>query len=505
MTHEVSGKRLSENAARSPFTFLSGKRLTLIMLAGLVLGGLAFFNLRTGARPERAEQTAGQGRQGPQVTPVTVTTVTQKTMPVQIQAIGTVQAERTVSVTPQIGGQITGVYFHKGQEVSQGQLLFMLDDRTALAAIQQAQGTLARDQAQVQQARANLARDLTLVRQAEATLAKDEAQARYAQSQDRRYSQLYQQGAVSQDQAQQYTANNQAYAATLQADRDAIANTQATVRGDQAAIATAEGLVSADQGALQSVQVQLSYTKIYTPIDGRAGDILVNQGNVVQANSTNPLVRIDQIHPIQVSFAVPESNLPTIRNYASNNRLPVTVTFPNSNTSPIRGTLNFVNNAVDNTTGTIQLMGQFDNTQGTLWPGQYVNTTLTLTTQPNATVVPSQAVQNGSNGQFVFLVKPDMTVENVPVTVSSTVNGLAVIQKGLKPGDRVVLDGQANLVAGSKIRIKSPGQGSTGGNAAGSGPPAADQGNGAAGNGPANNSPANNAPGGNRRSRGGGS
>ncbi len=194
----------------------------------------------------------------------------------------------------------------------------------------------------------------------------------------------------------------------------------------------------------------------------------MTQGNVVQANSTNPLVTIDQIRPIQVSFAVPEVSLPQIQQYAQNNKLTVDVTFPNSNGQPIRGVLSFVNNTVDNTTGTIQLLGIFDNTQGQLWPGQYVNTTLTLTNQPNATVVPAQAVQNGPNGQFVFVLKPDDTgkggtVEMVPVTVSSTVGGLDVVPKGLQPGETVVTDGQANLISGSKVRIKTASD-SAGGN-----------------------------------------
>jgi multidrug efflux system membrane fusion protein len=467
MTHEIPQENVTGDSPEtepngSGWKSLAKRRIGLSLVGVLLLGSLGFLGMRAGAKTDRPQR--GDRRQ--QITPVMVAQVTQKTVPVQIQDIvGLVQAENTVSVTPQIGGQITGVYFKKGQEVRKGQLLFTLDDRTALAGIQQAQGTLARDQAAVQQARATLSRDLGLVKQAEATLAKDEAQGRFAQAQASRYTALYKQGAISQDQAQQYSTNSQISAATLDADRQAIANAEATVRGDEAAIQNAEAVVSADQGALQNAQVQISYTKIYAPIDGRAGDILVNQGNVVQANSTNPLVKITQVHPIQVSFSVDESNLPALQRYTRNGRLPVAVNFPNSNAQPLRGGLTFVNNTVDNTTGTIQLLGEFSNDNGELVPGQYVKTTLTLTTQPNATVVPSQAVQNGPNGQFVFVVKPvdddlgdanyDGTVENVPVTVSSSVNGLSVIQKGLKPGDRVVTDGQANLVPGSKIRIRT--------------------------------------------------
>jgi multidrug efflux system membrane fusion protein len=470
--------------ARSP------KRIGLALLGVALLVTLGFFGFHAVVKPKTGSGSGSGSRsgrsrdRGSQVTPVTVAKVTQKTVPVQLQAIGNVQAESTVSVTPQISAQITGIFFKKGQDVKKGQLLFSLDDQTQLAAIQQSRGTVAKDQAQVQQARANLAkdqglveqaratlaRDQGLVRQAEATLAKDEAQAQYAQAQSTRYNNLYKQGAVSQDQAQQYSTNSQVSAATLQSDREAIANAQqvvkgdqvaienaqAVVKGDQAAIENAQAVVSGDLGALKNVEVQLSYAKVYAPIDGRAGDILVQQGNVVQANnSTNPLVKIAKINPIQVSFSVPETNLPTIQKYMQNNKLPVAVSVPNGNGRPIQGVLTFVNNTVDNSTGTIQLMGTFDNPDGQLWPGQFVNATLTLTTEPNAIVVPSQAVQNGPNGQFVFVVKPDMTVQNVPVTVSSTVGELSVVQKGLQPGDTVVTDGQANLISGSKVQLKS--------------------------------------------------
>ncbi|MFN6474922.1 efflux RND transporter periplasmic adaptor subunit [Nostoc sp. DedQUE07] len=483
MNHEISND-LTENSIqpelpRSP----KKKKITLIILGVLLLAGLGFFGIYAGAAKSDKSEKSGRNKQ--QVTPVTVAMVTQKTVPIQLQAIGNVQAGSTVSITPQASGRIIGVYFKKGQDVKKGQLLFTLDDRSQAAAIQQAQGTVAKDQASVQQARDALTRDLgqvdqaratlvkdqALVRQAQANLAKDQAQAEFAQGQSDRYTSLYKKGAISLDQAQQYLSNSKSATATLQADREAIANAEAVlksdrvaltnagavVKGDQAAIANAQAVVTSDQGALENTKVQLSYAKIYAPIDGRAGNILVTQGNVVQANSTTPLVTITQIRPIQVAFSIPETNLPQVQKYMQNGKLKVDVTFPDNPSHSIPGTLTFVNNTVDNTTGTIQLIGDFDNTQGHLFPGQFVNATLTLTEQPNATVVPSQAVQNGPDGQFVFVVKPDMTVENVPVTVSSSIQGLDVIQKGPQPGDKIVTDGQANLVSGSKVRVKTAG------------------------------------------------
>ncbi|MEH2346653.1 MAG: efflux RND transporter periplasmic adaptor subunit [Nostoc sp.] len=488
MNNDIVNERLTENSVK-PKLPRSPRKIILVVLGVLLLAGLGIFGIHAGAA--KTEKTGKSGRNKQQVTPVTVAMVTQKTVPVQLQAIGNVQSGSTVSITPEASGRIIGVYFKKGQDVKKGQLLFTLDDRSQAAAIQQSEGTVAKDQASVQQARDGLTRDLgqieqaratlikdqALVRQAQATLAKDQAQAEFAKGQSDRYGALYKKGAISLDQAQQYASNSKSATATLQADKEAIANaeavlksdrvaltnTQAVVKGDQAAIANAQAVVRSDQGALDNTKVQLSYSKIYAPIDGRAGNILVNQGNVVQANSTTPLVTLTQIHPIQVAFSVPETNLPQVQKYMQNGKLKVDVTFPNDQAHPAPGTLTFVNNTVDNTTGTIQLIGDFDNAQGHLFPGQFVNTTLTLTEQPNATVVPSQAVQNGPDGQFVFVVKPDMTVENVPVTISSTINGLDVVEKGPKPGDKIVTDGQANLVTGSKIRVKTAGN-SQGGN-----------------------------------------
>ena len=515
------------------------KKLGVGIIGVGLLGGLGY--AVTQAQQNNATQKADKLSARGKATLVTVAPVTQKTVPVQLQSIGSVLPGSTVAVTPQASGRITGVYFKKGQEIKKGQLLFTLDSQTQAASIQQAQGTLARDQAAIAQARANLAKDRGaieqakatlakdqaqvqqvranlakdrgaieqakatlakdrgLVRQAQATLAKDEAQLQYARSQSQRYGNLYKQGAVSQDQAQQYATNSKVSAATLQADREAITNAQSVVQsdlvaiqnagsvvqgdlaavqsaeavvrgdlvaiqnagevvnGDLAAIQNAQAVANSDRGALKNVQVQQSYTKIYSPIAGQAGNILVMPGNVVQANSTAPLVSIAQTNPIQVGFSIPENDLSNVKKYMQNGKLNVNVAFTGDKTTQIPGVLSFVNNTVDTTTGTIQLIGDFNNTSGQLFPGQYVNTTLTLTQQTNATVVPTQAIQNGPKGQFVFVVKSDNTVANVPVTVSNTVDGLAVVSKGVKPGDNVVTDGQANLVDGGKIRLKGAG------------------------------------------------
>jgi multidrug efflux system membrane fusion protein len=501
---EFKAHRSSNNLfSRKAFT---RKRLGFLLAGLLLVGGVGFVVIRS--NEPKVEKADRKGKN--QVTPVTVTKVIRKTVPVQISAIGTVQADAAVSVTPQTGGRITGVFFKKGQEVRKGDLLFTLDERSQNAAVQQATGTVNQAQSQVQQTRATANKNLGLVKQAEATvnrdlglvaqaratlkkdqglvgqaqavLKKDQAQADFAMSQSKRYGDLAASGAISRDLAQQYVTNAAASQATLQADREAIAtalavvksdeiaitnaqsvveidrvgvkNANSVVNGDAAAIETAQAVVSTNGGALGNAQVLASYTKIYAPIDGRAGNVLVPEGTVVQANGNIPLVVLQKIRPIQVAFSVPESNLSTIQKRMSGRNLKVDVTFAGNEKKSISGTLSFINNTVDNATGTIQLIGDFDNTDGKLFPGQFVNATLTLSQEVDATIVPSQAVQNGPDGQFVFRVKDDNTVENVPVTAIATIDGQSLIQKGVKPGDQVVTDGQGNLVTGSKIQIK---------------------------------------------------
>lgn len=391
----------------------------------------------------------------PKTNLVKVAKVLQRTMPVEIKAIGIVQSSVNVSITSLASGQITRVYFQKGQEVKKGQLLFALDSRTQESSLRQAQATVLKDQYLIQQAQATMAKDQSGQKQAMANLAKDSAQAKYALVQSNRYNSLYKGGAVTLDQAQQYTANAESLSATVEADHQAVKNAQELIKVDLAQIGNALATKKNDEAALQNAKVLLTYTKIHSPIDGKAGNILIYPGNIVQANGTSPLVTINKIHPIQVVFSIPEANLSLVQKYIKQGKLKVKVTFPGEPES-FQGVLSFINNAVDNSTGTLQLIGDFQNKDGHLFPGQFVNTTLTLTQEPNSIVVPTQAVQNGPKGQFVFLVGPDnMTVKNLPVTISSAINGLSVVASGgLKPGNKVVIDGQANLINGSKIKIK---------------------------------------------------
>jgi multidrug efflux system membrane fusion protein len=334
---------------------------------------------------------------GMPVVPVLAATVERRDMPVELQAIGTVEAYSSVAVKTQITGELTGVYFKEGQDVSKGDLLFTLDKRPF--------------EADVKRQEANLEHDI--------------AQAKLAHLDADRYAGLYKEGVVSKQQYDQAEANGEALDAAVQADRAAVEN----------------------------AKVQLVYCSIYSPINGRTGTLMIHQGNMIKANDTPFLININQVEPIYVTFTVPEQYLADIKRFASAGKLPVQAAIQ-GDSRPALGKLSFIDNTVDQATGTIKLKGEFANTDRRLWPGQFVNATLVLHTQPNAIVVPSQAVQNGQQGRFVFVIKTDNTVEMRPVVVNRTSGGQSIIDSGLKPGEQVVTDGQLRLVPGSRIEIK---------------------------------------------------
>jgi membrane fusion protein, multidrug efflux system len=393
--------------------------IALGVLGLLVLGSILFSSLFA-----KKQEAAGQPAQPPAV-PVTVAQVTLETVPLQISAIGRAEAYSTVAVTSQTEGQITRVNFTEGQFVKKGDLLFNIDPRPT-------QATLAG-------AVANQARAVNEQRQAQATLAKDRAQAQTAAVQAQRYEFLYKQGVVSKDQYDQIRTNAEALAGVAKAD--------------EAAVASASDAAKAAQAAVQTSQVQASFTEIRAPMDGRTGNLMIHQGNVVRANDTNPLVTINQVTPIYVTFSVPETQLPDIKRYMAAGPVTVAGTIPNDSGPAEQGTLTFVDNAVDPATGTVKLKATFANPQQRLWPGQFVNVVVTLTTQPNATVAPSAAVQTGQQGTYVFVVKDDQTVEMRKVTVERTTGERSIIASGLTSGETVVTDGQLRLRPGSRVRV----------------------------------------------------
>jgi multidrug efflux system membrane fusion protein len=366
----------------------------------------------------------GRGGEGGPV-PVVVARVSQRDVPINVDVIGNVEAYSTISVKAQVGGELTKVSFHEGDSVKKGDLLFTIDARPYEAQLSQAQANSARDTAALSQAQANLARDI--------------ANEKYAQDQAKRYRGLFDQGVVSREQADQMASS-----------ADALAQ---TVLADKAAIESARAQIVADNAAIENVQVQLSYTTIQSPINGRTGSIAVKQGNVVAANTTD-LMTITEVQPIYVTFSVPEAQLGDIKRYMGQGTLPVHAA-PQADTSTVEtGVLTFIDNSVDATTGTIKLKGTFQNADNKLWPGEFVRVTLGLTTRPHATVVPNQAVQTGQDGQFVYVVKQDRTVEMRPVVTGTRVDQELVIDRGLEPGETVVTEGQLRLTPGSHVQVQ---------------------------------------------------
>jgi multidrug efflux system membrane fusion protein len=355
---------------------------------------------------------------------VSVARATQESVPTDVRVVGTVEASAVVQVKSQIAGQLDSVAFSEGQNVKQGDLLFRIDPRPYDEALHQAEAAVARDEAQVAQAEANLARDL--------------AQAKFAENDAARQEQLNKENLASKMTADQART-------TLDVDR-------ATARASEAMVNTARATLNSDQSAVAKAKLDLGYCTIHAPIAGRTGNLLVHPGNLVKENDV-PLVVIHQVEPIFVSFGVPEDRLGAIRRLNALHPLAVNATLQDGASRTATGSLAVIDNTVDATTGTIRLKATFDNRDGMLWPGQFVNVALTLDTVRDATVVPSEAVQAGRQGQVVFVVKADHTVEIRPVTTGASLGNRTAIEKGLAPGETVVTDGQMALFPGAPVRV----------------------------------------------------
>lgn len=359
--------------------------------AGALLANM-FVMAACGSKPAKSQAMPTEFR-----VPVMVAKAEVKSVPVQVQAIGNVEAYSTVSVRTQIAGEIERAYFEQGQDVEKGQLLYTLDRRPYDTALSQLQATLARDEAQLANARAQADRN----------------------------EKLFQEGIISKDQYDTF---------------------RTTERADEAS-------VRAGQAAIENAKVNQSYCSIYSPIDGRTGAYQIYPGNIAKSNDT-VLVVINQIHPIYATFSVPEQYLDEVRDYLRRGPLTVEAQVPSETRAPSLGQLTFIDNTVDPATGTIKMRATFSNPDNRLWPGQFVNVTLRLIMQAHATVVPSQAVQTGQVGKYLFVVKPDLKADLRPVAVGATVQGDTVIEKGVAPGETVVTDGQLLLAPGSTVEIR---------------------------------------------------
>ncbi|HTZ78965.1 MAG TPA: efflux RND transporter periplasmic adaptor subunit [Stellaceae bacterium] len=368
--------------------------IAIAFLVVVAVGGVGYqaFVLKAAETPAKAADTT------PAV-PVVVAPVERAAIPVRIDAIGTVQPIASVAVKSRVDGQIAEVKIADGQSVKAGDVLFILDTRSALAQLKQAEANLARDRAQLENAKRDVAR----------------------------FKPLTEKEFVSRQQFDQVSTT----------------------------AATSEANTLADQAAVDNLRVQLSYYTITSPIDGRVGVISLKAGNAVKANDTISLVLINQMKPIYVSYAVPQRELPGIRAALAAGKVPVSALAPSDPAGPVNGRLDVIDNQIDATTGTISLKAVFENANERLWPGEFVNVQTTLSTDPNAIVVPASAIQVGQNGSYCYVAKSDNTVEYRPVAVSRTVDGRSVIEKGLAEGERVVTDGQLRLTNGSKIQIRT--------------------------------------------------
>jgi multidrug efflux system membrane fusion protein len=354
---------------------------------------------------------------------VSVDKATQESVPTEVRVVGTVEASAIVQVKSQIAGQLDSVGFTEGQNVKRGDLLFRIDPRPYDEALHQAEAAVERDKAQVAQAEANLVRD--------------QAQARFSET----------------DAARQEQLNKENLASKMAADqaKTSLDVNRATARASDAMVNTARATLASDQSAVAKAKLDLSYCTIPAPISGRTGNLLVHPGNLVKENDV-ALVVIHQVEPIFVNFGVPEDHLGAIRRLNAVHPLPVNVTLQDGDRA-VTGSLAVIDNTVDASTGPIHLKATFDNRDAMLWPGQFVNVALTLDTLRNATVVPTEAVQAGREGQVVFVVKAGNTVEIRPVTLGPARGGKTVIEKGLAVGETVVTDGQMALFPGAPVHI----------------------------------------------------
>jgi multidrug efflux system membrane fusion protein len=357
--------------------------------------------------------------------PVVVAKVGQKTMPLEVNSVGNVEAIATVAIRAQVTGELFQVHFKEGDFVRKGQLLFTIDPRPFQAQVRQVEGSIARDQAGLQQAEANLTRDT--------------AQLEYAKTQVQRYTTLTQRGLTTTELSEQ----TKSQAAAL----------EGSVRADRAAIESARASLAGSQGALESAKLQLSYCTIYSPIDGRTGAVMLKPGNLIKAADV-PIVVINQVDPIYVNFTVPQQYWNDVRQHFNEGDLHVRAAASQDASNSRNGKVIFLDNAVDATTGTLHIRASFQNADNRFLSGMFVNVVLQLSEQPNAKVVPTQAITEGQNGTFVYVVKSDSTVEARPVVTTHSSEGLAAIDRGLELDETVVTDGQTRLTPGAKVQIK---------------------------------------------------
>jgi membrane fusion protein, multidrug efflux system len=374
---------------------MTWKYILMKRYCNLLLITVAIASLTACGKKDQAQAANASARPA---APVVVAVAEQRDVPVQLSAIGNVESYQTVQIRSQVNGQIQSIFFKEGQDVHKGQLLFQLDKKPFQADLDKAMGMLQHD----------------------------EAQAANSRLQAERYNVLETQGVASKEQADQVRA---------QAKADASA-------------------VYADRAAVDAAKVQLQYTDIKAPIDARTGALLMNVGNLVKANDTPFLVQLNQVTPIYATFSIPENQLDAVRKFAAGN-LKVLAFPKGQNTNPAEGKLTFIDNGVDMQTGTVKLKATFANKDRRLWPGQYVDVVLNLSTRKQAVLVPTKAIQTGQQGQYVYVVTPQSTAESRNVETSGTFQNSTVIAGGVSAGEKVVVDGQLRVAPNAKVLVQS--------------------------------------------------
>jgi multidrug efflux system membrane fusion protein len=358
--------------------------------------------------------------------PVKVAKAETRSVPVEIKAVGSVEAYSTISIKSRVTGALDKVHFKEGDSVKEGDPLFDIDPRPYEEAIKQAE--------------ANMLRDTALLRQSEANLDRDTAAAEFTGSQAARIRKLTDQGIYSREQLDQAEAD--------------VKSKNGVLRADRATIESARGAVRADEAAVSNAKLNLTYTHISSPVSGRTGAVLLKRGNLIKADDIE-LVAIHEIDPIYVTFSVTESHLAEIRRRMTSSKLHVAALIEDIHPESVDGIVTFLDNSVDASTGAIRLKATFNNSAGKLWPGQFVNVLVRLGELPNATIIPPQAVLISQNGEYVFVMKPDNSVEQRPISVSLRTEKFVAVIKGVEPGEMVVTDGQVRLMPGSKVKVGS--------------------------------------------------
>jgi membrane fusion protein, multidrug efflux system len=382
----------------------AGRRRVFALAAVVAVAaavGLGSYLIVADGRTAKSAKEGGKGAgKGGAAVPVTVVRVLQETVPVRLNAIGNVEAYSTVAVKARVDGQIIDVNVREGAPVKKGEVLFRIDPRPYEAALRQAEANALRD-----------------------TAARD-----HARSQEKRYQELLEKNFISKDGYAQIRTN----------------------------AATAEATAKASQAALENARLNLEYCTIRSSLDGYVGRVLLQAGNQARANDANPLVVINQVRPIYVNFAVPEQNLPEVRQYMAKGPLAVEVVPPEAREARPSGRLIFIDNAVDPSTGTIRLRAQFDNTDAALWPGQFVNVSVRLYEQADALVLPSTAVQTGPDGQYVYVVNEELVADVRRIAVQRTEGERSIVAKGLSKDELVVTRGQLRLGPKTRVQISKP-------------------------------------------------